>query len=122
MPPLRADAIEYFNKSKITSAAEVEVFVMLTVPQSAHPKEKHTTNKGDVKTKSIYYNRNKSPQELEPVARKRRHLRAVDLTEWDLSSSSQQPFKTDRPLRALRKNTIRTLTIKKPEEQCCLAK
>ena len=115
MLPLRVAAIEYFNKSKITAAAEVKVFVVLTVPHSAHPKEKHTTNKGDVKTKSIYYNRNKSPQELESVARRRRHLRVVDLMEWDLPSSGRQPFKTDCPLGALRKNTIRTLTIKKPK-------
>lgn len=47
MLPLGVAAIKYFNKSKITSAAEVKVFVMLIVPQSAHPKEKHT-NKGDV--------------------------------------------------------------------------
>lgn len=87
MLPPGVAAIQYFNKSKITSAAEVKVFVMVTVPQSAHPKEKHTTNNGDVKTKSIYSNRKKSPQELESVVR-RRHLRAVDLMEHHLPSSS----------------------------------
>lgn len=49
-------ANKHSNKSKMTSAG-VEMFVVLTVPQKAHPREEHTTNRGDIKTKVIYYNR-----------------------------------------------------------------
>lgn len=42
-------ANKHSNKSKMTSAG-VEVFVMLTFPQKAHPREEHTANQGDIKT------------------------------------------------------------------------
>lgn len=89
-------ATGYFNQSKVTSA-EVKVSIVLTVPQTAHPEDKHTTNKGDGETKSVYYNKNKLTGAR--VARRRRHLRVVDPMERDLPSSSGQPFKADCSLR-----------------------
>lgn len=50
-------ANKHSNKSKMTSAG-VKVFVMLTVPQNAHPREEHTTDQGDIETKIVYFNRN----------------------------------------------------------------
>lgn len=70
----------------------VKVFVMLTVPQKAHPREEHTTNWGDIKTKKIYSNRN---------------------TITEFPSCIPQSFKTHCALRALRNSKVRTFNIKK---------
>lgn len=46
-------ANKHSNKSQAASAG-VKVFVMLTVPQKAHPREEHTANRGDTATRVIY--------------------------------------------------------------------
>lgn len=53
-------------------------------PVSSSEWETHTTNKGDVKSKSYLLQKKQESTGARAAARGRRHLRAVDLTEWDL--------------------------------------